>query len=230
VRRVKLARKCLKKRLPVVTARLGFFVGRFRFRGERGYTSVAVHRVQGGVGDPLAISPKRPECEFHESAAERTAYQHSVGLEASTWGTGVQDSFSVSRVSARRLASQREASTAKSDGYFFFAVVGEMRRGMRIIRLVGAFSPPSDFVFDQSLTSATVTPPPPFSGSGSFLRNTDDSTTWTGSLAVAIPGLGTVPLAGTGSKSELATQATLKQHQEEEFEASLTESRNGASR
>jgi hypothetical protein len=60
-----------------------------------------------------------------------------------------------------------------------------------------------------------VQPPSPFTGSGDFLRNADGSTSWTGSLAVPIPGLGTVKL--TGGKAELATVAEGLNSLEEEL-------------
>lgn len=63
VRRVKISKRCLKKRPPLVTARLGTFVGTIRFRGEGGYTKVSAHRAVGGLGDPLAITSKKPVCQ-----------------------------------------------------------------------------------------------------------------------------------------------------------------------
>ena len=84
---------------------------------------------------------------------------------------------------------------------------------MSIERYTGASGGSEDFLFDDALTTAKVTPPSPFTGSGSFLRNADGSTNWTGTLGVPLPGLGTVRLTGGGS--ELATVATLLRQIEE---------------
>jgi hypothetical protein len=88
---------------------------------------------------------------------------------------------------------------------------------MRILRFAAALGGSETFVFDESLTSATVRPPFPFTGSGSFLRNPDGSISWTGTLAVSLPGLGSVQL--TGGKAELATVAAHLKQLEEELES-----------
>jgi hypothetical protein len=99
----------------------------------------------------------------------------------------------------------------------FLAGAGEKMGQMRNLRFAVALSGPESFAFDEALNSATVSPPVPFTGSGSFLRNPDGSTSWTGTLAVDLPGLGSVPL--TGGKAELATVATQLKQLEEESES-----------
>ena len=47
-------------------------------------------------------------------------------------------------------------------------------------------------------TEATVTPAAPFSGSATFHLDDPRSASWTGDLAVELPGLGKVPLTGEG--------------------------------
>jgi hypothetical protein len=214
-RDVRVPKKCLKDRPPVVTARLGNFVGTIKFRGERGYTQVSAHSAPGGTGDPLADTPKKLQCDFRESEVERERELESVSLNGAPPRGAI--SFSAARLFGDfpALAGSSKALPPKGDRYLFLALVGEKVGQMSILRSTGAVGESQDFVVDDGLTSATVQPPSPFTGSGTFLRNADGSTSWTGSLAVPMPGLGTVKL--TGGKAELATVAEGLSSLEEEL-------------
>lgn len=214
-RHVKVRKKCFRDRPPVVSSRLGNFVGTIRFRGERGYTRVSAHRAQGGIGDPLANTSKKHGCEFHESSAERKRELESVSLEASPPGGRV--SFFAGRLFGSRPPLAPSGAAPGKDQYLFLAGEAEKTGQMRILRFAAALGGSETFVFDESLASATVSPPFPFTGSGSFLRNPDGSTSWTGTLAVSLPGLGSVQL--TGGKAELATVAAHLKQLEEELES-----------
>jgi hypothetical protein len=215
-RNVRIPRKCMKERPRVVTSRLGRFVGTIKFRGERGYTEVSAHSAQGGIGDPLADTPNRhPRCDFHESEAERELELESVSLHGSPPDGRIQ--FSALRLFGNfpQLLASNVPQPPKGNRYLFLVLVGEKAGPVSIIRSAGALGESQDFSFDESLTSATVHPPFPFTGTGSFLRNADGSTNWTGTLAVPLPGLGTVLL--TGGKADLQTVATGLEHLEEEL-------------
>jgi hypothetical protein len=214
-RRVRVPRKCQKERPPVVSSRLGSFVGTIEFRGERGYTHVVAHSAKGGIGDPLANTPKKLQCDFRESNAERKRELESVSLEGSPANSRV--SFSASRLfGGSALLIPPGEKMPEGNGYLFLAFASERTGRVSISRTAGTLGESKDFSYDESLTSATVRPPSPFTGTGTFHRNADGSTTWTGSLAVPLPGLGTVGL--TGGKASLATVAT-RMH---EFEGGLT--------
>lgn len=215
-RQLKIPSKCLKGRPPMVSSRLGRFVGTFEFRGERGYTRVKVHSAEGGIGDPLTNTPKKLQCESQVSKADREHELKSVALKASPPSGGV--SFSVSRLSGDLpdLATSRKHLPPPGDRYLFLVLEVERVGRTRVIRDSGTIGDSQDFTFDESLTSATVTPPAPFSGTGTFVRNADGSKSWTGTLSAPVPGLGTVRL--TGGESELATGAMFR----EQFEERLT--------
>jgi hypothetical protein len=201
------------QRPPVVTSRLGSFVGTIRFRGERGYTRVSARRADGGIGDPLANTPQKLVCDFHESDAAHERELESVSLDASPSGAGV--SFGAFRLFGSWSDRIPPAGKGTLGGgrYLFLALSIERARKLSIFRYAAVLGRPEDFVFDDALTTATVRPPSPFTGSGSFLRNPDGSTSWTGTLAVRLPGLGAMRL--TGGRAELATVAThLKQLEE----------------
>jgi hypothetical protein len=212
-RRVKVPKRCLKERPPVVTSRLGSFVGTIRFRGEHGYTRVSADRAEGGIGDPLANIPQKLVCDFRESEAGRKRELESVSLDGSPPGSGV--SFLAARLfgSWSHLPLPNHAVVPPGPRFLFLASAIERTGKMSIFRYTGALGGPEDFVYDPALASATLHPPAPFTGSGSFLRSPDGTTVWSGSLAAALPGLGKVRL--TGGKAELATLAEqLKQSEE----------------
>jgi hypothetical protein len=214
-RNVRVPKKCMKERPPVVTSRLGKFVGTIKFRGERGYTQVAAHSALGGTGDPLANTPKKLQCDFRESEAERERELESVSLNGAPPRAAI--SFNASRLFGDfpALAESDKPLPPKGDRYLFLALASEKVGQMSILRSTGALGESKDFAVDNDLTLATVQPPSPFTGSGIFLRNADGSTNWTGSLAVPMPGLGMVKL--TGGKAELATVAEGLSSLEEEL-------------
>ena len=51
--------------------------------------------------------------------------------------------------------------------------------------------------------AATISPPAPFSGTGTFSREAGKAARWTGDLKVELPGFGDVPLAGTDSTASM---------------------------
>jgi hypothetical protein len=61
---------------------------------------------------------------------------------------------------------------------------------------------PETFSFDEALSTATVSPPAPFHGTGTLTREADGTTTWSGSLSATILGR-QVSLAGPGFESKL---------------------------
>jgi hypothetical protein len=217
LRDVRVPRKCMKERPAVVTSRLGSFVGTIRFHGELGFTQVSAHSAQGGTGDPLSNTPRKLQCEFHESAAERERELESVRLNGSPANANI--SFGASRLFGDLpVPSESHAPLPpEGDRYLFIVLASEKVGPMSILRSSAALGESTDFVFDPALTSATVTPPAPFVGSGDLLRQPDGRDNWTGSLAVPLPGLGTVSL--TGGKATLETVASGLGRLEEELQS-----------
>jgi hypothetical protein len=213
-RHVRVRKKCMKDRPPVVSSRLGSFEGTIRFRGERGYTEVSARHAPGGIGDPLANTRKKMTCEFRESEAERQRELESVSLDGSPpHGRVAFTAFRLFGNLLHRIWAGKPTSR-KGDRYLFLVLTSERVGRISIFRYAASVGGSKDFLFDDALTTAEVTPPPPFAGRGSFHRNADGSTSWTGTLSVPLPGLGRVRL--TGGSSELATVETdLKQFEEE---------------
>ncbi len=161
-----------------VTRRLGTFTGTIRFDGEEEYTVIDKRRVRGSLGAPpkvvckltvLAAPPPPPR--KHGAYLGTTAHNNRLGFAAAREGVGKPASY---------VASLKERSGRVS-----------------IWRYVSLAGPSLSFKYDHALTSATVEPPSPFSGSATFQRAKGISPTWAGSLAVSFPGAANVPLTGS---------------------------------
>jgi hypothetical protein len=173
------------------TIRPGAFVGSIRFRGEDGYTSAKVHRVKGKVVTPRALrcfDSLFEELE-HGSKGHRAKKRPKVTRLYSFLRSGLTAIFFAANERGGRAGFVAETEqTVGSLGVF---------RGV-IVR-----ASPATFAFDNALSSAGVTPPPPFSGSGSFQRGPTGAKSLTGSLAVSFPGAPNVPLTDPRFKTQL---------------------------
>lgn len=163
-------------------SRPGAFVGSLHFLGEGGYVKLDAHRLQGVVLHP------GPECDL--STASRIEAKAKVDRLFAGFRSGLDATYFY----AQTLASggslyEVEAETGGSE----YAVQ----------RFAYAYAPGSTFATDKSLSSASLTPPYPFSGTGSLQRAADGAPSWTGSLAVSFPGAVDVPLTGPPFKVQL---------------------------
>lgn len=165
---------------PKVT-RFGVFVGTIKFRGEQGYTGVDATRVQGQMR-----TTSRWRCRRGRSAAAR-----ELGLFD-------RDRISLDVTAARSRTSLEISATRPPEehGDTSFSVTRIERRGSMVIsRILLVDGRERTFVFGEALDSATVAPPPPFSGSATFALEPDGSSAWRGSLRVDLPGAEGISLA-----------------------------------
>lgn len=203
VRRIRVPRGCIQEpHPPVVSARLGAFVGAIRFVGEGGYTHAIAHRIEGGIGDPLAIDQPL-DCERGPNGLIRRDAR-SVHLEAAGLGPYGDIHFDAWAGCGWAFKSTAGSRASSEDAATFTVGDAERREGILVSRTVVAPAPAADFVFDTSRGSVEVTPPRPFTGSGVLQEAADGSTLWTGDLSVTLPGIGSVPLVGPTFTSRLA--------------------------
>lgn len=162
--------------------RWGSFVGTIRFSGERGFTRLRVRRAGGST----QVSP-RWRCERRGRAG-------AAGLSASAAKS--EDASVVWEVADRRRGLEASALSSAFFGVVFFASLEEKRKRMQIRR--STFVPAKDraFVFDESLAIATLRPPRPFAGKGTFRRRPGHPPSWTGSLSLVLPGTTRISLIG----------------------------------
>ena len=81
--------------------------------------------------------------------------------------------------------------------------VEEHRGEMEIHRATWTWASTGALRYDRRLRTATVRPPEPFSGHGSFRIGAHGRNVWSGNLTVDLPGLPDVPLTGPGFRANL---------------------------
>jgi hypothetical protein len=170
-------------------AQPGVFVGGVWFRGEGGFTEVDTRAARGMVVRSFkqvcrngpAEGPGGPEIRWASLTAGRT--------QGSSLLHFVAGRFEANSPRFRRI-----------DRSLFSASITNLRGRDSSTRSVSAVAPASAFATDPSsgIRSATLTPPAPFSGTGSLAWEPGSAATWTGTLAAEIPGAGAVRLTGDG--------------------------------
>lgn len=168
----------------------GVFVGSVHFHGEGGYTAADVHRVKGKI-----VTPRRLRCldtflEESGQAGHKPAREKAKATRFSA--------FMRSGLTAMFFGVSERGGKA---GYL--AEIEQTVGSVGVVRGVFVRASPATFAFDSALSFAGVTPPAPFSGSGSFQRTSTGAKSWTGSLAVSFPGAANVPLTDPRFKTQL---------------------------
>jgi len=188
----------------------GFFAGSFAFRGERGYTVVHSHRARGTVTRQAAGTCTSNEPPWHESAREikeeKERESNEFHLVAGTEGASVL------------FQARREEATKKMPGAgqttFQASINGKPAGDFQVSYGVFLFGLDGDAATFQTPNlaeppaEATLAPPAPFSGSATFHLDDPKTASWTGDLAVEMPGLGKVPLTGKGIDAGLCKGQT----------------------
>ena len=159
--------------------RRGVFRGNLRFKGEGGYVSLRVHRAKG------AVVTTAPKC-----------------LRRRSRGPGGGFGFNFFEPESALLALSREGVDMTAilglegrRNTQFIAVDEETRGKLAIVRLA-VLRKPSPIRTNESLTGASISPPPPFHGTGRYRAFPDGTTAWSGNLSVNFPGTPRFPLTG----------------------------------
>ena len=101
------------------------------------------------------------------------------------------------------VQSERPRAGGTEQRSISYSAYASLREGrVQIQQDITVPAAPKTFSFDEALTTATVSPPAPFRGTGTLAREADGTTTWSGSLSATILGR-QVSLAGPGFKSGL---------------------------
>lgn len=205
-----------------VLARFGIFAGELRFQGEGGFTSAEVHRVPGQSIDFNALVA----CLFGATAHGQRAVLPApklpwgihlpgadVGVRRATPETpSVQTHPSHGPKPTTLLADHKTpltrtvfAAQMRGRGKARLLALESASEGpIGVIRYVKTETLPSVFSFDGILSSASVKPPAPFSGTGAYEQGPGNAKSWTGSLAVSFLGAPHVPLTGSPFVARLA--------------------------
>lgn len=183
--------------------RKGVFVGYMKIKGERDYTSAESRHVRGEiVREPLGKCRQR-------AAAQAS----SIGRESI---------MAISNQGRRNLffMAWSYPSMRLTTDLTFVALSMRVRGQMVISNAQIAFSKDAGALeIATPPRSATVHPPTPFTGSATFQQEPMGQFSWTGELAVELPGIGEVHLAGPKFEAELCRGRRCKGN-EEDAEAS----------
>lgn len=176
----------------------GYLVGRLRFRGERGYTDVHLHKLPAAREtwsslhchylSSAAFRGERKERRARLNVRPAKSAEHSSVYEyfgatlyhRHTRPRGRRVLFHASRLEeAGRISIEREATAQAPESTF---------------RFLGGAKLPEE---------VEVRPPAPFSGSASFTRTAESTFEWVGDLSVDFPGVDPVRLAGSSFAAAL---------------------------
>ena len=159
--------------------RRGVFVGNLRFKGEDGYVSVRVKRAKGAVVTEAAkCRNRRPPITLPDLSF--LFFEPETALLALN-REGV-DSTAFLTLEGKRMTT--------------FLVSDEESRGKLAIVRLGVARKPTPVRVNEALTSATLSPPPPFQGTGRYRAFPDGTTAWSGNLTVNFPGAPRFRLTG----------------------------------
>ena len=160
----------------------GRYEGTIEFHGEEGFTDVSA------VSAPLDPNP----CGVGDEGG-RPPGRSLPGARLAAWSgpSGQELDFNA-------IQNRPGTRTRVSAG------VEEHRDGIEIHRATGVWASTDALRFDRRLRTATVRPPAPFSGYGSFRLSARGRNVWTGNLTVDLPGRPDVPLTGPGFWADLA--------------------------
>ncbi len=169
----------------------GMFRGVIRFKGEQGFTHVTTGHARGFVYRSFKESCKGKSS--HGNSSTRPIYALTEHARSPA-----------GRIVFAALKSTKGSPFAGSSNYF--ASQSKRRHGMVSLKVASATGGSSAFEVAGSPsqpTSAVVTPPAPFSGTASFEAIPGELAEWAGTLAVDLPGVGTVQLTGPRFTPEL---------------------------
>lgn len=154
----------------------GAFHGRFRFRGERGFTTVRASRASGSFSH-----------SFREVCAGKNAGRNDNPELQPTL-------IARSNAGGRSLAVEVFLGEESAS---FHAIVVEKRSGLRVERTLIQGAGPNSYLPEPD-GAATLIPPLPFTGTVKYQPPSIGGEAWSGSLSASFPGLGPIALAGHG--------------------------------
>jgi hypothetical protein len=168
-----------------VIAERGVFRGSFHFTGEGGY-------FVSGVKNPTGEVLRFPNgfCGF----GDRVTGLPDLGLDQTVLAAETSSAGGAVKFEASRLTQEPRVR--------FEASTSEKVEGMKIQRSAHAFGEERTFL-STGASRATVSPPPPFTGTARFRDPASGSTIWTGSLSVSFLGAPGTFLAGETFKARL---------------------------
>jgi hypothetical protein len=183
------------------TVRKGTFRGTISFRAEGGFTVAHASAASGTVKEDSRRVCKElggPGWFVEDPDEPKNAYLGIAGPAGPPTVTFYASGYPETEV---------PVSSGGIPTVAFAATWSTERRGIQILARADRDTISSDFRVPGpvgTLTDATVTPPAPFHGTGSYHAESPTTAAWTGDLSIEFPGtIGTVPLTGPGFTARL---------------------------
>ena len=180
---------------PPSTLSDGVFVGTIQFAGEGGYVQIEETRVKGSLD---VWRESEWKCPHHKQPPAP-----QVSREAPEAEKEPASLFAYRRGCSCFFAAYTERSRKNRGPTFFVGAKFEKREGMEITRVTYAKARRSRFVFDHAAGTATVKPPQPFDGHGTFKRRPHGRDLWRSTIRVSLLGAEHLDLRGRGSHARL---------------------------
>jgi hypothetical protein len=168
----------------------GIFRGVVKFEGEHEFTRIDVENAKGSTYRSF-----KEICKMPSDTGSETPPNYWLTESARSHGRAIVFA-----------ATESVDDWGLGRSAVFFAAQRERRHGMLSVRVASVQADADAFALSgppMRRDSVTITPPVPFSGTASFLAPPGAPAKWEGTLAVELPGAGTVPLTGPQFTPEL---------------------------
>jgi hypothetical protein len=175
------------------TSRHGVFTGRVRFEGEEHYVAVRSHRARGRVRSPIQLSCASSRFRSRINTRARPVRQPSSPGSSASFTASARHGIASTELF---VFGNRHKTTSVAVVEESIGSVAEIRYGLSV-------SHQQTFTLNDALTSATLAPPAPFHGTGTYRAAPDGTRSWTGPLSVSFPGASRWPLTGDEFKASL---------------------------
>ncbi len=171
--------RCKHHRSRVYVAE-GSYRGSVHIVGENGFTTATVHQIRGKTG---------------WDSVGGCGYETSEGFPGP--GILLEASIFESRLPKDSYRYLSVVQNRPGERVSYFAAMGEKRGQLAIGLRAYVLGRPKTLVVDNPLETGSISPPAPFSGTGTFERIAKHRPgRWRGNLTVDFPGRPDVPLTG----------------------------------
>jgi hypothetical protein len=180
----------------------GFFVGTIEFTGEREYVRIEASRVKGHLN---VWKEGEWRCPNHSGPLHRGAARPKplATVPAERAKPEVATLFAVNQRRHRFFAAYAVRGRSGRGMTAFVGAETEEREKMEIGRSTFTKAAPSAFVFNHAAGTATVRPPQPFSGHGTFKRRPHARDLWRSTIQVPLLGADPLRVGGPGFRAGL---------------------------
>lgn len=185
--------------------RRGVVHGTIKFVGERRYTHHVTHRAHA---------------EIEEWAQQRCRASSPPRHSQPAWIGSFEASASANNPTVYFSAIKYPPHVIKGGQVAFTADLFFARRTLRVWRHATVVAPASTFEIPEPSTypeHVILTPPAPFTGSGTFSRTPESVFSWEGDLAIQFPGIDSLSLTGANFETSYCARRSCV-HQDAEPE------------